>query len=153
MIDQIIESEFKNKIVKWLDKRNFFYPGTKILTKIMKLIFNVKGTDYKFFAIGQSHLDACWRWIRKETIRKNLITFSKALEHMEMFSFFNFSCSSPLYFDWMEKYFPKKFELIKQRVNEGRLEILGGMWIEPDVNLINGESLVRQRLYGQRYYL
>ncbi|MHA1385296.1 MAG: alpha-mannosidase, partial [Candidatus Helarchaeota archaeon] len=66
---------------------------------------------------------------------------------------FKFSCSTPQYFKWMEKYFPDKFKKIKDRVKEGRLELLGGMWIEPDMNLINGESIVRQRLYGQRYYL
>jgi alpha-mannosidase len=36
---------------------------------------------------------------------------------------------------------------------EGRFEICGGMWVEPDTNLPSGESLVRQRLYGQRFYL
>ncbi|NVM03702.1 MAG: alpha-mannosidase, partial [Candidatus Helarchaeota archaeon] len=151
MIDEILQSKLKNRLIKWLDTRNFFYPGTKILFKIIRLIFNLKGVQ--IFSIGQSHLDACWRWVRKETIRKNYITFSNALEHMEMFPFFKFSCSSPQYFEWMEIYFPKMFKKIQQRVNEGRIELLGGMWIEPDINLINGESIVRQRLYGQRYYL
>ncbi|MHA1379518.1 MAG: alpha-mannosidase [Candidatus Helarchaeota archaeon] len=151
MLDEILENNFKNRTIKWLDARNFFYPGSRILLKIIRLIFNLKNVE--IFAIGQSHLDACWRWVRKDTIRRNYKTFSRALEHMEMFPCFKFSCSSPQYFEWMEKYFPKEFESIKQRVEEGRLELLGGMWIEPDMNLINGESMVRQRLYGQRYYL
>ncbi|MHA1300839.1 MAG: hypothetical protein ACTSO9_15585, partial [Candidatus Helarchaeota archaeon] len=151
MIDEILESKFKNRILKWLDERNFFYPGSKILFAAIRTFFNIR--DIRIFAIGQSHLDACWRWVRKETIRKNYVTFSKALEHMEMFPCFKFSCSTPQYFKWMEKYFPDKFKKIKDRVKEGRLELLGGMWIEPDMNLINGESIVRQRLYGQRYYL
>ena len=38
-----------------------------------------------------------------------------------------------------------------QRVAEGRLQIVGGWWIEPDCNIPSGESFVRQALYGQRY--
>jgi alpha-mannosidase len=37
-------------------------------------------------------------------------------------------------------------------VREGRLEPVGGMWVEPDCNMLGGESLVRQLLHGQRYF-
>ena len=32
----------------------------------------------------------------------------------------------------------------------GRWNLVGGWWVEPDVNIPNGESLIRQGLYGQR---
>jgi alpha-mannosidase len=44
------------------------------------------------------------------------------------------------------------FEQIKQRVKEGRWEVIGGMWVEPDLNMPDGESLVRQILVGKRYF-
>ena len=41
---------------------------------------------------------------------------------------------------------------IAQRIKEGRWEIVGGMWVEPDLNMPDGESLVRQLLVGKRWY-
>ena len=40
-----------------------------------------------------------------------------------------------------------------QRVAEGRWQVVGGWWVEPDCNIPGGESFVRQALYGQRYLL
>lgn len=154
MLDEILQSSSLDKILKWFDKKNFFYPGSKIIATILrKLIWKFKEDDHNIYAIGQSHLDAAWLWRRIDTIRKNNVTFSNALRHMDDYPFFTFSCSSAQYYEWMEKHFPEKFEKIKEFVKEGRLELVGGMWIEPDLNCTSGESLVRQRLYGQRYYL
>ena len=44
------------------------------------------------------------------------------------------------------------FREIQQRVKEGRWEVMGGMWVEPDLNMPDGESLVRQIFYGKRYF-
>ena len=149
----MLQSRSLDRVLKYLDRKNFFYPGAKALVKAAQFIFKFKATDSDIYAIGQSHLDAAWLWRRIDTIRKNNVTFSNALRHMDDYPFFIFSNSSPQYFAWMEQYFPDKFEVIKKRVAEGRLELLGGMWIEPDLNVPSGESLVRQRLYGQRYFL
>ena len=37
-------------------------------------------------------------------------------------------------------------------MRSGRWEIVGGMWVEPDCNLIAGESWARQLLYGKKYF-
>ncbi len=154
MFDEILHSPFLDKMLKFLDKQNLFYPVAKNLGTIAtKFLWKLEKDDFNIYAIGQSHLDAAWLWRRIVTIRKNNVTFSNALKHMDEYPFFTFSCSSAQYYEWMENYFPEKFEKIKQRVKEGRLELVGGMWIEPDLNCTSGESLVRQRLYGQRYYL
>ncbi len=52
----------------------------------------------------------------------------------------------------MEEKYPDLFHEIQQRVKEGRWEIVGGMWVEPDLNMPAGESLVRQMLMGKRYF-
>ena len=41
---------------------------------------------------------------------------------------------------------------IKKRVKEGRWEICGAGWVEEDNNVPSGESLVRQFLYGNRFF-
>lgn len=80
-------------------------------------------------------------------------TFSSVLQTMEKYSCFCFSQSSAQYYEWIEKRHPEIFEKIKKWVKEGKWEIVDGMWIEPDCNLPSGESLVRQVLYGKRYFL
>ncbi|MHA1266149.1 MAG: alpha-mannosidase [Candidatus Helarchaeota archaeon] len=153
MLDEILQNTTLDKIIQTFEKKNWLYFITPLIGTMIHKFWNFKKGDYTIYAIGQSHLDAAWLWRRKDTIRKNFITFSNALRHIADYPIFTFSCSSPQYFKWMETYFPEKFELIKQRVKEGRLELVGGMWIEPDLNIPSGESLARQRLYGQRYYL
>ena len=66
---------------------------------------------------------------------------------------FVFTCSSAAFFEWVEKNNPAMFEELKKRVQEGRIELVGGWWVQPDCNILSGEGLIRQGLYGQRYFL
>ncbi|MHA1342338.1 MAG: hypothetical protein ACTSO2_20390, partial [Promethearchaeota archaeon] len=100
----------------------------------------------------QSHLDAAWQWTRYDTQWRAYYTFERALDFIEHYPHFKFGSSTPQYYWWLEREDPKMFEKIKEYVKLGRWELLGGMWVEPDLNIPCGESLVRQRLYGQRYY-
>ncbi len=111
---------------------------------------NKKG---RCFMVGHSHIDAAWLWPVSETVEVCRSTFSSVLQVMEKYPYFCFSQSSAQYYEWMEKKYPQIFEKIKKRVKEGKWEIVGGMWVESDCNLPSGESLVRQILYGKRYFL
>ncbi|GAB4329809.1 MAG: alpha-mannosidase [Promethearchaeota archaeon] len=104
-------------------------------------------------AVGQSHLDAAWRWTRKQGILKARATFSKALRHVAEVPGFSFAQPSPAYYQWMKDHFPDVFDGIKRAVRAGRWVLVGGCWVEPDTNVPSGESLVRQRLYGVRFFL
>src|SRR5215211_824412 len=66
---------------------------------------------------------------------------------------FIFISSSAAFYAWVEQINPAMFEEIRERVREGRWEIVGGWWVQPDCNIPGGESFVRQGLYGQRYFL
>jgi alpha-mannosidase len=112
-----------------------------------------KPTDLNTFSIGQSHIDAAWRWRLIQTHKKCLRTFGKAIYHMEKYPFFTYSQSAPQYYEWVKQEDPALFAKIQAAVKAGRWEIVGGQWIEPDGNMPAGESYVRQRLYGQRFYL
>jgi len=105
------------------------------------------------FMVGHAHIDAAWLWTTEETIKVCYSTFSSVLKIMEKYPHFYFSQSSAQYYEWMEEKYPEVFEKIKKKVKEGRWDIVGGMWIESDCNLPSGESLVRQILYGKRYFL
>jgi alpha-mannosidase len=98
---------------------------------------------------GNSHIDAAWLWPRSETIDVVKRTFTTALQLMNEYPNYTFSQSAAQYTAWMAEKYPQLNDQIKERVKEGRWEIVGGMWVEPDLNLPGGESLVRQLLVGQ----
>ncbi len=104
-------------------------------------------------AVGQSHLDAAWRWRAAQTHDKARETFRNNIRHLRQHPAFTFSQSQPVYYQWIRDEHPHLFAAIRDAVQEGRWELVGGLWVEPDANLPGGEALVRQRFYGQRFYL
>ncbi|WP_169083532.1 alpha-mannosidase [Paenibacillus sp. PL91] len=103
-------------------------------------------------AVGHAHMDLAWLWPIRETIRKGARTFSTVLRMMERYPDYIFGASQPQLYDWMKTHYPKLYASIKERVQEGRWELQGAMWVESDTNVPSGESLVRQILYGKRYF-
>ena len=102
--------------------------------------------------IGNAHLDVAWLWTCWEGLHEVRATFRSALDRMAEFEDFHFSASSASYYEWIERTDPLMFAEIRRRVEEGRWHLVGGWWVEPDCNVPGGESLVRQGLYGQRYF-
>ncbi len=103
-------------------------------------------------ALGNSHIDMAWLWPWTETVEVVRNTFQSVLDLMREYPDFKFTMSSARTYEWMQEKYPDMFDQIKQRVKEGRWEVIGGMWVEPDLNMPDGESLVRQILVGKRYF-
>ncbi|MDE1161549.1 MAG: glycoside hydrolase family 38 C-terminal domain-containing protein [Acidobacteriaceae bacterium] len=101
---------------------------------------------------GNAHIDAAWLWPVSETVDVVKRTFSTALQLMNEYPDYKFTQSAAAYSAWMADKYPDIHKQIQERVKEGRWEIVGGMWVEPDLNLPGGESLVRQLLVGQRVF-
>ncbi len=110
------------------------------------------GSTTRCFAVGHAHLDTAWLWPIRETKRKVLRTFSNQLENLERFPGYVFLASQTQHYAWAAERDPALFERIRRRVEEGRWEAGGGMWIEPDVNCVSGESLIRQVLVGEGWW-
>jgi len=102
--------------------------------------------------VGNSHIDMAWLWPWTETVEVVRNTFQSVLDLMREYPDFKFTMSSARTYEWIEEKYPDLFEQIRQRVKQGRWEIIGGMWVEPDLNMPDGESLVRQILVGKRYF-
>ena len=102
--------------------------------------------------IGNSHIDPVWLWQWPEGYQEVRATFRSALDRMTEYPEFIFTCDSAAYYEWVEEIDPEMFAEIKARVAEGRWELVGGWWVEPDCNLPGGESFVRHALIGQRYF-
>jgi alpha-mannosidase len=101
---------------------------------------------------GNAHIDAAWLWPWTETVEAVRQTFGTALQLMDEYPKYTYTQSAAAYDEWMEQKYPPEFEQIQKRVKEGRWEIVGGMWVEPDLNMPDGESQVRQLLLGKRYF-
>jgi alpha-mannosidase len=103
-------------------------------------------------AVANAHIDMAWLWPWTETVEVVRNTFGTVLQLMRQYPGFVYAQSAAQDYVWMEEKYPELFKEIQQRVKEGRWEIVGGMWVEPDLNMPSGESLVRQILVAKRYF-
>jgi alpha-mannosidase len=101
--------------------------------------------------IGNAHIDPVWLWQWPEGYQEVRASLQSAIDRLDEYPDFVFTCDSSLFFAWVEETDPELFERIREQIAEGRFQVIGGWWIEPDCNLPCGESFVRQALYGQRY--
>jgi alpha-mannosidase len=105
-----------------------------------------------FHLTGNAHIDAAWLWPWTETVDVVKRTFGTALQLMYEYPDYTYTQSAAAYNEWMAQKYPEMNDEIKRRIKEGRWEVVGGMWVEPDLNMPDGESLVRQLLVGKRWY-
>ncbi|HHY81372.1 MAG TPA: alpha-mannosidase [Clostridiales bacterium] len=103
-------------------------------------------------AIGHAHIDLAWLWPIRETKRKAARTFSTALKMMDKYPDYIFGASQPQLYQWVKEDYPLLYEKVRKRIAEGRWECQGGMWVEADTNISGGEALIRQFLYGKRFF-
>ena len=101
---------------------------------------------------GNSHIDAAWLWPETETVDVVKRTFGTALQLMNEYPPYTYTQSAAAYNDWMAQKYPKMNDEIKKRIQEGRWEVVGGMWVEPDLNMPDGESTARSLLIGKRWF-
>ncbi|MBI4242957.1 MAG: alpha-mannosidase [Planctomycetes bacterium] len=102
--------------------------------------------------IGNAHIDPVWLWSWQEGVEVILATFRQSMNLIKEHHGYIFTASSALFYKWVEETDLKLFREIQGQVKKGRWCIVGGWWVEPDCNMPSGESLVRQGLYGQRYF-
>lgn len=106
----------------------------------------------EFYAIGNAHLDLAWLWPMAETHRKVARTFAAQLRLMEEYPEYRYLQSQPAAYEMCRKYYPELFEQIREAIRGGQWIAEGGMWVEPDTNMVGGEALIRQLLVGKRYF-
>jgi alpha-mannosidase len=108
-------------------------------------------SDFAYSAIGHGHLDMAWLWPVRETRRKSARTYARALNAIERRDGYIYGTSQPQQMQWMRDEHPALFERLRGAVSDGRIELQGSFWVEPDTNLPGGESLIRQAMFGRRF--
>jgi alpha-mannosidase len=101
--------------------------------------------------IGHSHIDAAWLWPWRDGENEVFNTFRSALNRIQETPDFRYSHSSAAHYRWVERADPAMYAEIKQRVQEGRWEVVGGWPVEPDCNIPSAESFARHCLYGKAF--
>ena len=128
----------------------------KIATKYIGDVDSAKlydsGKEAIVTAIGHCHIDSCWLWPWAETKRKVARSWSNQCDLMDRYPEHRFACSQAQQYKWLEQNYPSIFDRVKEKVKKGTFHPIGGSWVEHDTNMPSGESLVRQFLYGQRYF-
>jgi alpha-mannosidase len=110
------------------------------------------GTKPLVYGIGQCHIDTCWLWPWAETKRKVARSWSNQCDLMDRYPEHRFAVSQAQQYKWLKQYYPYVFDRVKEKVKKGTFQPVGGSWVEHDTNLPSGESLVRQFVYGQRFF-
>lgn len=123
---------------------------TKIRDDFYKKAENLYGG--KTICIGHTHIDCAWLWTLKQTKEKVQRSFSTVIELMKRYPKYKFMASQPLQYKFLKEENPELFENVKIKIREGRWECEGSMWVESDCNLISGESLIRQILFGKSFF-
>ncbi|MFE2282924.1 alpha-mannosidase [Streptomyces sp. NPDC059443] len=108
---------------------------------------------HRISAIGHAHIDSAWLWPLRETVRKVSRTASNMLGLMDEHPEFVFAMSQAQQLDWIKTYRPELFERVKKKIADGQFVPVGGMWVESDTNMVGGEAMVRQFLYGKKFFL
>lgn len=147
-----------NVAVNFLDLRN---PYSKEYYESIKKARNYlatsiysgnKNNTVTASSIGHTHIDVAWLWTVEQTKAKVARSFSTVLELMDEYPEYLFMSSQPALYVFLKERYPELYAQVKQRVEEGRWEVEGGMFVEADCNLTSGESLVRQFLHGKKFF-
>jgi len=139
------------------DKRLYAAIERALETKdrsILKPYFEAKNETpaFKYSGVGHAHMDLAWLWPIRETYRKGARTFANQVMNMKYYPDAVFGSSQAQLYAWVKDMYPDIYAKVKDLHAQGRWELLGAPWVEPDTNLIGGESMIRQFYYGQKFF-
>lgn len=145
------------RILEYIDNTLITFSNEEIIKcqiAIQSIISkNNNPSEFRIMATGHAHLDIAWMWPLREGRRKAIRTFATALTNIEKYPDYIFGASQYQLFHWIKKDYPYFFEKLKKQIAAGRFELQGCFWVECDLNLVSGESLIRQIMHGTRFTL
>ena len=108
---------------------------------------------HRISAVGHAHIDSAWLWPLRETVRKVARTAANTVHLMDTHPEYVFAMSQAQQFAWIKEHRPELWARVKKKVADGRFVPVGGMWVESDTNMVGGEAMARQFLYGKKFFL
>ena len=144
-----------DKALNFIDFENFTNEDAQLAAEhIEKHIYSDKryNGNGSVSLVAHSHLDIAYYWRRIHAVQKNLRTVLIQMRLMDRYPDFRYAHTQAYTYETVEKYYPELFEELKEKIKSGQFEPVGAMYVEPDCNVPSAESLIRQCLYGQKYY-
>ena len=105
-----------------------------------------------FWVIPHTHWEGAVFKTREEYLQMGLPNILKALHLLETQPEYRFVLDQVAYVKPFLERYPEEEAAFRKFAAEGRLQLVLGMDIMPDVNVPGGESFIRQILYGKGYY-
>ena len=144
-------SQYTEAEGQWEETDAFHQSAAKASAWLAEHLYGAK-SGVVAASVGHTHIDVAWKWPVRQTREKAIRSFSTVLHLMDRYPEYRFMSSTPQLYEFVREDAPELFARIRERVQEGRFEPEGSMWLEADCNLISGESMVRQILYGKKYF-
>jgi alpha-mannosidase len=109
-------------------------------------------TTPTLYAFGHAHLDVAWLWPLAETERKIARTLSNQLALIKEYPGYKYQQSQTHLFYMLKTLYPEVYAEVKEAIAAGTVVPEGGMWVEADTNIAGGEALIRQFVYGKKWF-
>ncbi len=106
----------------------------------------------KMHMVSKAHLDPAWQWRWTEGLAEAISTFRVAADFCEEFDGYIFTHNEAVLYEWVEEHEPALFARIQKLVKEGKWAIMGGWYLQPDVVMTSGESIMSQIELGLEYF-
>ena len=106
--------------------------------------------EYTLHIVPFSHVDLAWGWDFAETKRLSKALFDEALRIMNEDDEFTFVQDQPPMYVHLEDSATEN--AIRERIKEGRWDIPGSSFSEPESFVPGGEAWVRHLMYSKRYF-
>lgn len=132
-------------------RKETFIRGREVLKPLLQCVNGSTAPEFTIF--GQSHLDLAWKWHWEETRRKCARTISTQLAIMEEYNEYQFLLCEPPIMENLKENYTELYERLVCKVKEGNFIPEGGVYVESDTNLVSGESLIRQCIWGKEWFL
>lgn len=106
----------------------------------------------KIHLVCNAHLDPVWLWQRAEGMAEAMATFRIAADFCEKYDGFVFNHNESVLYEWVLENEPELFERIQKLVKKGKWRIMAGWYLQPDVLMPCGESIIRQISVGNEFF-
>jgi len=105
-----------------------------------------------FHLLPNAHLDPVWLWDWREGLNEGITTVGTVLDLMEEYPELTFLRGEAVIYRHIQRTAPALFRRIRAKIEEGRWDVVGGTWVQPDSNLSSTETLCRHFEMGLDYF-
>ena len=105
------------------------------------------------YLVGYSHLDTEWCWTYRHSILDCVPkTLTENFALFEKYPDYTFNWTGSKRYRFMKEYYPQDYARLKEYVRKDRWAVTGSAIDECDANVPAPESIIRQVLYGNRFF-